>query len=343
MASFNWTHLLVFLPAPSLRVLQLYVSYRDLVRKEIARHGSATVLFQGLSPTLLSVVPQVAITVGEPFCWRVATSCCRSLCSANHGQSPPPSAACSTVSSSLQFAIYDHATAGARWTLQQTWPFLVSLLPEKLLTKAAAPDTPSNSNDGDAPDAGRPVPQDTGTAVLQLSQAVGGAAAGAAGKLAVYPLDTVKKRLQTAHMLRPQAAETVHAAAGAGTAASVRAAAAATLAAASSSSSVHAPRSVPPQYSSVLDALIKIAREEREVLRAAHIAASEGQPPRASLPRRLFRWFPWPWFKGLSPSLLKSGAGAALTFWSYEAASRTLRGVPWACSDDVQLHHANDA
>lgn len=179
--------------------------------------------------------------------------------------------------------------------------------------------------------------------MLQLSQAVGGAAAGAAGKLAVYPLDTVKKRLQTAHMLRPAADA---AASSAGSAAVTTAAAASAARASASSAAAAVPRSLPPQYSGVLDALLKIAREERQVLRAAHIAAADAQPPRASLPRRLFRWFPWPWFKGLSPSLLKSGAGAALTFWSYEAASRTLRGFPWTCSPDeahTHTHHAEDA
>lgn len=183
--------------------------------------------------------------------------------------------------------------------------------------------------------------------MLQLSQAVGGAAAGAAGKLAVYPLDTVKKRLQTAHMLRPAAdLAATDAASAAASAARAGPTSAAAASACVSSAAGALPRSLPPQYSGVLDALLKIAREEREVLRAAHIAAADAQPPRASLPRRLFRWFPWPWFKGLSPSLLKSGAGAALTFWSYEAASRTLRGFPWACSPDeahTHTHHADDA
>lgn len=239
------------------------------------------------------------------------------------------------ASPALQFAIYDHATAGARWTLQSTWPFLVSLLPDGLVAPKAASDSAGAAAAQSI--AASQAPESTGTAVLQLSQAVGGAAAGAAGKLAVYPLDTVKKRLQTAHMLRPGA----DSAAGSAAAATARAGSTASVAAAAAAA---LPRSLPPQYRGVLDALVKIAREERAVLRAAHIAAADAQPPRASLPRRLFRWFPWPWFKGLSPSLLKSGAGAALTFWSYEAASRSLRGFPWACSaDDAHLHHANDA
>ena len=55
-------------------------------------------------------------------------------------------------------------------------------------------------------------------------------------------------------------------------------------------------------------------RYTRVVPSLAAIAREEG--PRALL-------------KGLAPSLLKAGAAAALTFWSYETAAARLRQSPW--------------
>jgi hypothetical protein len=97
-----------------------------------------------------------------------------------------------------------------------------------------------------------------------------GGIAGTAGKLATYPLDTVKKRLQVAGMARAP---------------------------------VYGAAIVP--YAGTLDALRRIAAEEG-VLRG--------------------------WYKGTAPSLVKAGGGAALMFWSYDAAARALAasGAAWA-------------
>jgi hypothetical protein len=154
----------------------------------------------------------------------------------------------------------------------------------------------------------------------------------------MYPLDTVKKRLQTAHMARAD---------------------------------YFGRHPVP--YKGMWDALVRIAQEEQQIVfggggagnAGAAVAARSGAsggsvagggatassssagavssgslladlrlgPDGRPLPlyRRMLRRFPRAWFKGLSPSLLKAAGGAALTFWSYESGARLLRRQAWAC------------
>jgi hypothetical protein len=158
----------------------------------------------------------------------------------------------------------------------------------------------------------------------------------------MYPLDTVKKRFQTAHMARAD---------------------------------YFGRHPVP--YNGMWDALVRIAQEEQQIVfgadtsgnaRAAAAAGSSkpsgsgvsggtavsnlsagavsslGQlsdlrlgPDGRPLPlyRRMLRRFPRAWFKGLSLSLLKAAGGAALTFWSYESGARVLRQQAWACQGDA--------
>jgi len=94
---------------------------------------------------------------------------------------------------------------------------------------------------------------------------VAGAAAGVVGKLAMYPLDTVKKRLQVGGMQRSAA------------------------------------YGVTANYAGAVEALVRIAREEGVIAG---------------------------WYKGTVPSLWKAAAGAALTFWGNEAATRLLARYP---------------
>jgi Mitochondrial carrier protein len=257
-----------------------YDNYQDLLRKEYARSGGrVSVFFQGLSPNLIAVVPQIAIT----------------------------------------FATYERASAAAEWALRHSLPSFIDKLTALAGAEgeAAATEKPSASSSSATTGTGK-----ESTTLLQLSQALGGGIAGAVSKFAVYPLDTVKKRLQTQEMSRAS----------------------------------YFGRRPNAKYNGVWDALWKIAREDRaeQLLKSAPAApatatataevgasgpggatitagshSSHRPAPfyyRAPLLRHLFlsSWFPFAWFKGLSPSLIKAAAGAALTFWSYEAASRAL-------------------
>jgi len=99
------------------------------------------------------------------------------------------------------------------------------------------------------------------TAPADMRSLLAGALAGIIGKFVVYPLDTVKKRLQMSGVARPAA---------------------------------YGPQET---YTGAWDALVKIARKEG-IVRG--------------------------WYKGTVPSIMKAAMGAALTFWSYDAATRTL-------------------
>lgn len=99
------------------------------------------------------------------------------------------------------------------------------------------------------------------TAPADVRSLLAGALAGIIGKFVVYPLDTVKKRLQMSGVARPAA---------------------------------YGPQET---YTGAWDALVKIARKEG-VVRG--------------------------WYKGTVPSIMKAAMGAALTFWSYDAATRLL-------------------
>jgi len=101
-----------------------------------------------------------------------------------------------------------------------------------------------------------------------LRNFVCGAFAGTLGKLFVYPLDTIKKRLQVQGMKRNETYGETR------------------------------------TYSGTINALRSIAIEE----------GITGL------------------YKGLSPSLLKAGTGAAMTFWSYELAVACLRDNGWVQS-----------
>jgi solute carrier family 25 (mitochondrial thiamine pyrophosphate transporter), member 19 len=159
----------------------------------------------------------------------------------------------------ITFATYDHTA--------KAWDKGVELLLERRRRRRDG----GGGGEGDRDKAPAPTSAPASTPHRsggdQLKSLVCGAAAGTLGKLFVYPLDTVKKRLQTGGMQR---------------------------------AAVYG-RSV--VYRGTWDALTRIAREEGVV-------------------RGLF--------KGTAPSLLKAGAAAALTFWSYESAAEWLRGQEWA-------------
>jgi len=52
---------------------QVYHSYGDLLQQEFRRTRSLGAFFQGLTPTLVAVVPQIAITVRAT--WHVVDGC----------------------------------------------------------------------------------------------------------------------------------------------------------------------------------------------------------------------------------------------------------------------------
>jgi hypothetical protein len=52
----------------SLSPSQVYHSYGDLLQQEFRRTRSLASFFQGLTPTLVAVVPQIAITVSDRLC-----------------------------------------------------------------------------------------------------------------------------------------------------------------------------------------------------------------------------------------------------------------------------------
>jgi hypothetical protein len=79
---------LPFAPTSRLLTTQVYHSYGDLLQQEFRRTRSLGAFFQGLTPTLVAVVPQIAITVsGEAACSRRSpTFCCRPV--AAHATEP---------------------------------------------------------------------------------------------------------------------------------------------------------------------------------------------------------------------------------------------------------------
>ena len=108
-----------------------------------------------------------------------------------------------------------------------------------------------------------------GAQISHLRNLLCGAFAGTLGKLFVYPLDTVKKRLQVQGMKRSETYGEMR------------------------------------TYTGTFNALSSIAIEEGIM----------------------------GLYKGLSPSLLKAGTGAAMTFWSYELAATCLREQGWVQSN----------
>lgn len=127
-----------------------------------------------------------------------------------------------------------------------------------------------------------------------LAHLIGGAAAGTLGKLSVYPLDTVKKRAQTACMARAEVYGQPIA-----------------------------------EYRGALHALRELAREDERLAHGTEPAAAGG-----GRGLRLLRFLlpPRAWFKGLGPSLLKAALSTAATFLAYEAASDAIRESDWAVS-----------
>jgi solute carrier family 25 thiamine pyrophosphate transporter 19 len=209
--------------------------------RAVYREEGAVGFFRGLVPTLLQIAPSLAVTFAvyeqAGDAWDAAAeAAARAAAAAERAKLAAARAA----------AVAAAVAAGA------TVP-------------PAPPEPPDPSGAAYGAGAGAVSGAGAGAGPSSLRSLASGALAGTVGKLVVFPLDVVKRRMQAQSQQRDARYGAAR-----------------------------------EPYRGTLDALRSIAREEG---------------PRALL-------------KGLAPSLLKAGAAAALTFWSYETAAARLRQSP---------------
>jgi hypothetical protein len=239
-----------------------------LVRAVLREEGPRG-LFRGLVPTLLQIAPSLAVTfavyeqAGEA--WDAAAA---ALAAAEAARAAAARAAARIAARAAQ------AAAAVAVVVPTGAAPLSANLP------APPPPPPLPPDDADANSAADAAADAAAAASASAASAepsslrslAAGALAGTLGKLCVFPLDVVKRRMQAQTQRRD--------------------------------ARYGAPRA---PYRGTLDALRSIAREE----------GARGL------------------FKGLTPSLLKAGAAAALTFFVYETAAARLRRVEWFSAEVV--------